>query len=87
MNKEIEYGYGFFCGGDPTKFHPDEESCSEQELENHKLACKLWRETLMMGKTPSQEECPSSWLYDKDGKATIHVLRAPYGIGTYEINS
>lgn len=44
METRTEMGYGFFCGGDPRKFYPDCESCSEKEIENHKAACKLWDE-------------------------------------------
>ena len=76
-------GYGFFCGGDPRKFWPDGESCSETEMANHKAACKLWDEAEARGETPEPEACPSDFLYDADGKCVGHVLRAPYGIGTY----
>lgn len=37
-----EYGYGFFPGGDPRKFQPDEESNTEEELEAWRLACAEW---------------------------------------------
>ena len=40
MNQSI--GYGFFPGGDPRAFTPDEECCSSEELENHRLACEAW---------------------------------------------
>jgi len=75
--------YGFFCGGDPRKFFPDGESCSETELANHTAACKLWDEAEARGETPTPEACPSGFLYDEDGKCLGHVLRAPYGIGMY----
>jgi hypothetical protein len=78
-----ELGYGFFCGGDPRKFWPDESS-TEKEIENHKAACKLWNEAEARGETPTPEACPSGWVYDNEGKPVMHVLRAPYGIGTYE---
>jgi hypothetical protein len=80
----IEYGYGFFTGGDPRKFYPDGESCSEEELLNHKRACKLWNDLEAEGKIPTPEECPSGWICDENGKKLSHVLRAPYGIGGYE---
>lgn len=79
-----EYGYGFFCGGDPRKFYPDHESCSEREIATHKSACDIWNEMEARGETPSPENCPSGWIYDESGKAVAHVLRAPYGIGSYE---
>ena len=79
----MSMGYGFFCGGDPRQFWPDGESCSETEIANHKAACALWNEAEARGETPEPEACPSGYLYDADGKCIGHVLRAPYGIGTY----
>lgn len=35
-------GYGYFPGGDPRNFTPDEEVDSPAELENHRLACEAW---------------------------------------------
>lgn len=84
MNTRTEYGYGFYCGGDPRKFNPDYESCSEQEIANHAAACKLWNDAEAKGQTPTPEACPSGWIYDKEGKPLTHILRAPYGIGSYE---
>lgn len=84
MSTRTEYGYGFFHGGDPRKFHPDHESCSEKEIANHKAACGLWDESEAKGETPTPEACPSGWVYDDAGKPVMHILRAPYGIGTYE---
>ena len=49
-------------------------------MENHKKACALWDEMEAKGETPTPEACPSGWNEDH----TIHILRAPYGIGTYE---
>lgn len=78
-----ECGYGFFCGGDPRDFHPDHECCDAKEIENHRHACELWDEAEERGETPEPEKCPSGWVYDAEGKPLMHVLRAPYGIGTY----
>jgi len=69
--------YGFFCGGDPRTFFPDPESCRLEEIENHKRACALWNDAEARGETPTPEACPSGWNEDR----TIHVLRAPYGLG------
>ncbi len=80
MKTKTEMGYGFYCGGDPRKFFPDEESCSEKEIENHKKACQLWNEMEAKGEAPTPEKCPSGWNEDH----TVHILRAPYGIGSYE---
>lgn len=84
MKTRTEYIYGFFSGGDPRKFCPDGESCSEKEIANHSAACKLWDEAEARGETPTPEACPSGWVYNAEGKPLFHILRAPYGIGTYE---
>ena len=82
-HKFQDSGYGFFCGGDPRKFFPDADSCSEAELANHKAACELWYEAESRGEVPEPEKCPSGWIHDSDGNPVVHVLRAPYGIGCY----
>lgn len=84
MKTRTEYGYGFFCGGDPRKFHPDGDCCTEKEMANHAAACKLWDEAEARGETPTPEACPSDLAYDAAGKHWMHILSAPYGIGTYE---
>ena len=38
----MQTGYGFFPGGDPRLFTPDEECNSRTEIENHRLACEAW---------------------------------------------
>ena len=78
----IQTIYGFFQGGDPRNFHPDAESCSEDELKHHREACRLWDEAEARGETPTPEACPSGWIQLPDG-TTAHVLRSHYGIGTY----
>lgn len=78
-----DVGYGYFHGGDPRNFHPDVECCTQAEVDNHRRACELWNEAERDGKTPEPEECPSGWIYDNNGKPVVHVLRSPYGIGTY----
>lgn len=84
MTKRTEMGYGFFCGGDPRKFWPDRESCSETELENHAKACAKWNAVLAKGEVPTPEKCPSGFAFNDAGECVGHILRAPYGIGTYE---
>lgn len=76
-------GYGFYIGGDPRKFHPDSEDCSAEEMANHAAACLLWNDMEANGETPTPEKCPSGFRTAKDGMV-FHVLKAPYGIGTYE---
>jgi hypothetical protein len=84
VSKQTDMVYGFFHGGDPRKFYPDEECCTERELADHKAACALWNEAEARGETPTPEACPSGWEYDADGKPLRHVLRSTYGMGTYE---
>ena len=35
------------------------------------------------GRDARAGEVPSGWIFDDEGKAVAHVLRAPYGIGSY----
>lgn len=37
-------GYGFMRTSNPNNFYPDYECCEPWEIENHKLACKLFNE-------------------------------------------
>ena len=67
-------GYGFFCGGDPRDFVPDEESCSPEELAAHKKAC----EEADAEEKARKLSCPSGWV-----APGIHVTRSPFGIGSY----
>lgn len=78
--------YGFFHGGDPRQFRPDIECCDQREIDNHAAACKLWNEAEARGEKPTPETCQSGWTYDADGKPIMHVLKSPYGIGTYYVD-
>jgi hypothetical protein len=72
------FGYGFFPGGDPTKFTPDEQMNSMQEIENWKEACKRWNEGNGEG-----EESSHRWLTDGDGKVIGTATVASLGMGSY----
>lgn len=37
-------GYGFFIGGDPRDFTPDDECCTKEEIDAWREACKKYRE-------------------------------------------
>lgn len=37
-------GYGFYRPKNPNYFYPDYECCEQWEIENHKLACKIFNE-------------------------------------------
>lgn len=75
-----EVGYGYFLGGDPRDFTPDEESCSAEEIENHKRACQLMDE----GKIQFVDGRHHFPLI-KDGEVIGHVTQAAFGIGMYTV--
>ena len=75
--------YGFFPGGDPRKFSPDSEDCTEAERAAHKEACRIWDEAEAAGRSMNPEEPSGSWLHSEDGKTVLHRLKANFGIGTY----
>jgi hypothetical protein len=81
-----EATYGFYHGGDPRKFYPDPECCTADELKRHETACKLWNEAEARGETPTQEKCPSGFVFDEKGKCVGHVLSSTYGMGTTVID-
>ncbi len=39
------YGYGFYRPENPNDFFPDSESCTEKEIEAHRLACENWNKS------------------------------------------
>lgn len=73
--------YGFFTGGDPRSFHPDEPECRQEEIDNWKKACELWNEAESRGETPDPEKCHSGFIFNDKGECLGQVLGAPYGIG------
>jgi len=72
-------GYGFYRTKNPHDFSPDPESCTADEFANHKAACDLWDR----GEYDSSKEKGSEWLRSEDGQLVAHILRAPWGIGSY----
>lgn len=68
-----EWGYGFFIGGDPRKFHPDEDSCTPEEIASHKAACEKWE----AGETTA---LPGSCVHFPGGVITL----SDFGLGSYE---
>jgi hypothetical protein len=66
-----EPGYGFARPANPHDFHPDAESCSAEEIAAHKAACEAY------DKGEYTPERGSEWI------GATHILRAPWGIGTY----
>jgi hypothetical protein len=70
-------GYGFYRPENPHNFSPDAESCSDEEMANHKAACEAWDRGDY--KAPQGSES----FYDEKGELTMHILRAPWGVGSY----
>jgi hypothetical protein len=73
-NPEVTYGY--FPGGDPRDFTPDEESCRPDEIARWKEACAAWER----GEKPD----PGGPHIPLEGGCG-HITMAYYGIGTYSI--
>jgi len=84
MAKQMAYGY--FHGGDPRKFYPDYESCSLEELENHKRACDLWNAAEKAGNALPPEPNPSMSVHNQVGQCVLHITKAPFGVGMYEFD-
>lgn len=73
VQQEAEHGgYGFARPDNPHDFFPDQESCSPEEIANHKAACEAW------GRGEYTPEAASGWISED-----VHVTRAPWGIGSY----
>ena len=70
-------GYGFYRPENPHNFHPDPESCSEEEIANHRAACEAW------DRRDYKAEPGSESFHNEKGELTLHILRAPWGIGSY----
>lgn len=74
---EREIVYGFFPGGDPRDFTPDDESCSPEEIVRWKEDCEAVERGEAIGANHS-----GGWITFSDG-TQAHVLAPRYGIGTY----
>lgn len=71
-------GYGFFCGGDPRTFTPDEECSTEQERAKWKADCEAYTKG-EIGDQPSSGQS----TYDAQGRLVAHIQTGGYGLGTY----
>jgi hypothetical protein len=65
-------GYGYFRPSNPNNFNPDPESCTEAEIANHKAACEAY------DAGNYRDDYGDGWL-----TPTVHVTKAPWGIGSY----
>ena len=72
-------GYGFFCGGDPRKFHPDPECSTEAERAKHKADCEAWDR----GEMPNVNDKAPHFRTDANG-GVMHVVPSGYGLGSYD---
>lgn len=66
-----EGGYGYYRPANPHDFHPDGDSCSEEEIAAHKAACEAF---------DKGEYVPEGGHQCAPG---AHILVAPWGIGGY----
>lgn len=71
-----QQGYGFFPGGDPTQFIPDEDNTPEQH-NNWTKACEAWNERKEAAKGSHVN------LANADGKYMGHITIANLGMGVY----
>lgn len=71
-NEGVIQGYGFYRPANPNNFFPDPESCSEEEIANHKAACEAFDRGEY---TPEKGD---GWI-----TPNLHILKAPWGIGSY----
>ncbi len=69
-------GYGFFPGGDPRNFTPDEELCTPQEIEAHRSACEAMDKGGVI-------DAPSGCII-LPGGVFLNISR--FGMGTYSID-
>lgn len=66
-------GYGYARPENPHDFSPDAECCTEEEIAAHKAACEAF---------DRGEYDPSADPSSLSGPG-VHLLRAPWGIGSY----
>lgn len=66
--------YGFFLGGDPRRFTPDQENPPE-EKERHAAACRAWDDEKTEAETPASE--PACQMVPGVG----HVNFGTFGLG------
>lgn len=74
--KRKEHGYGFFPGGDPRRFSPDLECCTEEEIASHKAACERWE-------AGDATALPGSCIH---GDGCIITLSG-FGLGSYDYDA
>jgi len=78
--EDMQTYYGYFPGGDPRDFTPDQEVCTPEEIARWEAACKRW-EAGDTSELPPEEHGP--WI-EQGGKTVglCHAYRS-FGMGTY----
>jgi hypothetical protein len=74
MQGQGSMGYGFYRPENPNDFTPDADLCTEEEIANHRAACEAYD--------------AGNYTPDKSGgwvTPNMHILTAPWGIGSYVI--
>jgi len=71
-SEAVIQGYGFYRPANPNNFWPDPESCSEEEIANHKAACEAF------DAGNYRDDYGDGWI-----TPSMHITRAPWGIGSY----
>jgi hypothetical protein len=71
-SEAVIQGYGFYRPANPNNFWPDPESCSEKEIANHKAACEAF------DAGNYRDDYVDGWI-----TPSMHITRAPWGIGSY----
>lgn len=75
-------GYGFFIGGDPRRFSPDEESSTSEEIAAWEVACAEAEADEKARNLSSP--CGLETVEHEGRMVPAFVDRAPFGLGTYE---
>lgn len=73
-----QLGYGFFPGGDPRLFIPDEQCATEEEIANHQAACEAMERGEAVDQSPAGET-----LRSESGEYLGHITFSKFGLGTY----
>lgn len=71
--------YGFFPGGDPRNYKPDEESCRPEEIEAWEAACARW------DAGDETDEGASGKAIDLPGGGVALACGHRFGIGVYTL--
>ena len=80
IERECEHvDYGYMRTDNPNDFCPDHDSCTDDEIAAHKAACDAYDK----GEYDPSETAHSETQVDANGEVVRHILRAPWGIGTY----